>query len=434
MASDGINSRWDSQDAHDGRYPPDWDARRQAVYERDNWTCQNCHVASGPHADDDGVPLHAHHIVPRSRGGTNKLSNLRTLCEACHNKAHAHDITGEAESQSTPSIGSTQSTPGSTAATASSQSTSSASDTRSSSHGDVTEGEDKTGPGFQATWYWAGNLLVSIVLVIGVDLVGVLEGVNGAVLCGGIYVALTAVSVYISPYDGVWERERDEEVSRSGWTTLATIISGSVVACAISWVAIQQGAPSGGFGFILGVIGSFIGILLASCLICGFIGVLVGGGTGGEIGLAVGVLAGIYWALTNANSWSDIPDPSWVSSTVNYSLVLNIAIGCVLVVAVLVAWLTALDWLFYQPVRDRINHGYRTLPALWPPAFILFAYGGGELILQTQLTPLLAFSIPSIAVLGYETRIALSRRVSSQDTRKAGLDASQVTLEEYEDT
>ncbi|CQH64122.1 uncharacterized protein HHUB_4285 (plasmid) [Halobacterium hubeiense] len=434
MASDGINSRWDSQDAHDGRYPPDWDARRQAVYERDNWTCQNCDAESGPHAGDDGVPLHAHHIVPRSRGGTNQLSNLTTLCEACHNNAHAHDITGDAASQSTPSIGSTQSTAGRTAATASSQSTSSASSTRSSSDGDVPEGEDKIGPGFQATWYWVGNLVVSIVLVIGVDLVGVLEGVNGTIVWSGIYVALTAFSVYSSPYDGVWERDRDEDTSRSGWTTVATVIGSSVVACAISWVAIQEGAPSGGFGFIVGVLASFTGILIASCLLCGVLGAVVAGGPGGKIGLVGGVLVGIYWALTNASTWNDVPDPAWVSSTVNYSLVLNIAIGCVLLVAVLAGWLTALDWLFYQPVRDRINHGYRTLPALWPPAFILFAYAAGELILQTQLTPLLAFSIPTIAVLSYEARIALSRKFSSQDPRKAGLDASQVTLKEYEDT
>jgi 5-methylcytosine-specific restriction endonuclease McrA len=30
--------------------------------------------------------LHVHHIVPRSEGGTDALSNLVTLCHVCHRK------------------------------------------------------------------------------------------------------------------------------------------------------------------------------------------------------------------------------------------------------------------------------------------------------------------------------------------------------------
>jgi len=31
-----------------------------------------------------GKELHVHHVVPRSEGGTNDLSNLVTLCSRCH--------------------------------------------------------------------------------------------------------------------------------------------------------------------------------------------------------------------------------------------------------------------------------------------------------------------------------------------------------------
>lgn len=67
-------------------YPSDWDSRRKRVYERDNHTCQNC-GASG-----QSVELHAHHIVPKSNGGSHDLSNLTTLCPECHNAAVGKDM------------------------------------------------------------------------------------------------------------------------------------------------------------------------------------------------------------------------------------------------------------------------------------------------------------------------------------------------------
>lgn len=93
VSREDIDPRFDDPGHHQGRYPPDWDARRKATYRRDDYTCQNCGRRSGPHAPGDGVRLHAHHVVPRSRGGQNRLSNLTTLCESCHNQAHEHDIT-----------------------------------------------------------------------------------------------------------------------------------------------------------------------------------------------------------------------------------------------------------------------------------------------------------------------------------------------------
>lgn len=47
------------------------------VFKRDNHTCQEC--GAGREAK-----LHVHHIIPVSRGGTDEMSNLVTLCESCN--------------------------------------------------------------------------------------------------------------------------------------------------------------------------------------------------------------------------------------------------------------------------------------------------------------------------------------------------------------
>lgn len=59
-------------------YPPDWDDRRARVQERD----RSC-VACG-----SGRNLQAHHITPLSRGGSNRIENLKLLCQDCHKVAH----------------------------------------------------------------------------------------------------------------------------------------------------------------------------------------------------------------------------------------------------------------------------------------------------------------------------------------------------------
>lgn len=68
-------------------YPEDWDSRRRRVYRRDNHQCQKCNAKGGPRGD---VELHAHHITPKSQGGSHELSNLETLCKSCHASAHPH--------------------------------------------------------------------------------------------------------------------------------------------------------------------------------------------------------------------------------------------------------------------------------------------------------------------------------------------------------
>lgn len=56
---------------------------REAVFFRDNYTCQCCKRTIKDHAI-----LHVHHIVYRSQGGTNRMSNLATVCERCHTPAN----------------------------------------------------------------------------------------------------------------------------------------------------------------------------------------------------------------------------------------------------------------------------------------------------------------------------------------------------------
>ena len=62
-------------------YPSNWEDIKNRILIRDNNQCGNC---------GSNYNLHVHHIVPLSKGGTNKESNLRTLCENCHKKLHPH--------------------------------------------------------------------------------------------------------------------------------------------------------------------------------------------------------------------------------------------------------------------------------------------------------------------------------------------------------
>lgn len=75
-------------------YGPQWEQRRQAILERDNYRCRSC---TRP---DDHCPrsLHVHHIRPAVTFGAgdpdvdtnyaavNAPSNLITLCPSCHNR------------------------------------------------------------------------------------------------------------------------------------------------------------------------------------------------------------------------------------------------------------------------------------------------------------------------------------------------------------
>lgn len=52
---------------------------REAVFVRDKYACQICGKSV-----KDGVILHAHHIIYRSDGGTDRINNLLTVCDKCH--------------------------------------------------------------------------------------------------------------------------------------------------------------------------------------------------------------------------------------------------------------------------------------------------------------------------------------------------------------
>lgn len=72
-----------------GGYPEDWGERRKEVFLRDDYTCVNCGDKGGSDGPNDLV---AHHIVPDNYGGTHYVSNLATLCESCHDKAHSNIV------------------------------------------------------------------------------------------------------------------------------------------------------------------------------------------------------------------------------------------------------------------------------------------------------------------------------------------------------
>lgn len=65
-----------------------WFKIRESVFVRDGWTCQMCKNEYF----GDNLDLTAHHIKPRKKGGSNKLSNLISLCNSCHNIAELEEL------------------------------------------------------------------------------------------------------------------------------------------------------------------------------------------------------------------------------------------------------------------------------------------------------------------------------------------------------
>lgn len=60
-------------------YPPDWNERRELAKNRDGKKCVKC---------ISPFQLQTHHKIALSKGGSNSLDNLITLCEQCHLKEH----------------------------------------------------------------------------------------------------------------------------------------------------------------------------------------------------------------------------------------------------------------------------------------------------------------------------------------------------------
>ena len=60
-----------------------WDEARKNRLALDEFSCYHCSAKSG---------LEVHHVIPRSKGGSNALCNLLTLCHSCHDKMHSHKL------------------------------------------------------------------------------------------------------------------------------------------------------------------------------------------------------------------------------------------------------------------------------------------------------------------------------------------------------
>ncbi|AGT09974.1 HNH nuclease [Paracoccus aminophilus JCM 7686] len=88
---------------HERGYGAAWDRLRIAILERDKRLCVLC-IRSGR-------PVVAHsvdHIVPKSKGGTDDLDNLQSLCRPCHAAKTAREgsaAQGALKAEAQPSIG-----------------------------------------------------------------------------------------------------------------------------------------------------------------------------------------------------------------------------------------------------------------------------------------------------------------------------------------
>lgn len=66
-----------------------WDRIKQAVKERDKFTCQQCGVSERDWIVESGQPLQVHHKELYRISKNNNMDNLITLCNRCHTKADA---------------------------------------------------------------------------------------------------------------------------------------------------------------------------------------------------------------------------------------------------------------------------------------------------------------------------------------------------------
>ncbi|MDD2259444.1 MAG: HNH endonuclease signature motif containing protein [Bacilli bacterium] len=67
---------------HDKKYGNNW-RRVRDLYVKQHPLCEQC-LKKGKMIPVEEV----HHIKPLSQGGTNKFSNLMSLCQSCHTKIH----------------------------------------------------------------------------------------------------------------------------------------------------------------------------------------------------------------------------------------------------------------------------------------------------------------------------------------------------------
>jgi len=59
-----------------------WEELRQRVLELYNWEC----IRLFPESCEGTMNLQVDHIIPKSRGGTDDIENLRVLCRRCNSR------------------------------------------------------------------------------------------------------------------------------------------------------------------------------------------------------------------------------------------------------------------------------------------------------------------------------------------------------------
>jgi 5-methylcytosine-specific restriction protein A len=77
-------SNWHSNEQRKGNrhkrgYGSAWEKLRAFILRRDFYLCQE-HLRQGEHVEGN----HVDHIIPKAQGGTDRYSNLQTLCASCH--------------------------------------------------------------------------------------------------------------------------------------------------------------------------------------------------------------------------------------------------------------------------------------------------------------------------------------------------------------
>jgi 5-methylcytosine-specific restriction protein A len=60
-------------------YGAEWRSIRKLALHRDRYQCQRCGWTG-----DQRNPLTVDHVIAKSRGGSDDLANMQTLCKRCH--------------------------------------------------------------------------------------------------------------------------------------------------------------------------------------------------------------------------------------------------------------------------------------------------------------------------------------------------------------
>jgi 5-methylcytosine-specific restriction endonuclease McrA len=73
-------------------YPPDWERRRLAIYERGMGRCERCGLPCGRIGlcgkSWRVIAAHIHHMRAIAEGGGHELANLQVRCIECHRAEH----------------------------------------------------------------------------------------------------------------------------------------------------------------------------------------------------------------------------------------------------------------------------------------------------------------------------------------------------------